>query len=76
MPEFMLLEDRCLMSFTPMLPTQGTVQAQGLSAVVYAPELDPNFPQANLPEAKLVTVMNNSEDVIFSDRLRFQLDPG
>jgi hypothetical protein len=65
MPEFMLLEDRCLMSFTPMLPTQGTVQAQGLNAVVYTPEGDPGFDQANLPEAKLVTVMNNSSNVVF-----------
>src|SRR5262249_51660090 len=67
MPEFMQLEDRCLLSFTPMLPSQGTMQTDPLklNAVVYTPEGDPNFPQANLPAAKLVTIMNNSSNVIF-----------
>ncbi|HVX60651.1 MAG TPA: hypothetical protein VHC19_08615, partial [Pirellulales bacterium] len=63
---FMQLEDRRLLAaYVPMLPGSGTVQAQGLSAVVYAPELDPAFNQANLPEAKLVTIMNNGSNVIF-----------
>jgi hypothetical protein len=67
-PELMQLEDRCVPSgFTPVLPTQGTVQndPKGLNAVVYTPQGDPNFNQANLPAAKLVTIMNNSSNVVF-----------
>ena len=66
--QFMHLEDRRLLAaYIPMLPSSGTVQtaSNGLSAVVYAPELDPNFNQANLPQAKLVTIMNNGSNVIF-----------
>lgn len=60
------LDERCLPStYIPMLPSTGTVQGQGLNAVVYTPELDPSFDQANLPEAKLVTIMNNSDNQIF-----------
>ena len=48
-----------------MLPAAGTVQGQNLSAVLYSPELDAGFNPANLPEAKLVTIMNNGSNVIF-----------
>jgi hypothetical protein len=63
----MQLEDRCLPSFTPMLPPQGTMQdnKDGLNSVVYAFPQDPNKPDTNLPAAKLVTIMNNSSNVIF-----------
>lgn len=64
--QFETLDDRCLPStYIPMLPASGTVQGQGLNAVIYVPELDSNFNQANLPEAKLVTIMNNSDNQIF-----------
>ncbi len=64
--QFMQLEDRRLLAaYIPTLPSSGTAQAQGLSAVVYSPELDPGFNQANLPEAKLITIMNNGSNVIF-----------
>ena len=72
-PELMQLEDLCLLSaFVPTLPTNpttglpmGTMQSQGLGSVVYSFPQDPNNPNANLPAAKLVTIMNNSSDVIF-----------
>jgi hypothetical protein len=64
--QFILLEDRCLLSaFVPALPSQGTEQNVGLNAVVYTPEGDPSFNQANLPAAKLVTIMNTSSNVVF-----------
>jgi hypothetical protein len=65
-PKLMQLEDRCLPSvFTPVLPKDGTEQSSGLNAVVYTPEGDNSFNKANLPAAKLVTVMNNSSNVVF-----------
>jgi hypothetical protein len=72
-PELMQLEELCLLSaFVPTFPTNpatglpmGTMQSQGLGSVVYAFAQDPNNPKSNLPAAKLVTIMNNSSDVIF-----------
>ena len=72
-PGLMQLEDLCLLSaFVPTFPTNpttglpmGTMQSQGLGSVVYSFPQDPNNPNANLPAAKLVTIMNNSSDVIF-----------
>jgi Bacterial Ig-like domain (group 3) len=72
-PELMQLEDLCLLStFVPTLPTNpttglpmGTMQSQGLGSVVYTFPQDPNNPSPNLPAAKLITIMNNSSDVIF-----------
>ena len=72
-PELMQLEDLCLLSaFVPTFPTNpttglpmGTMQSQGLGSVVYSFPQDPNNPNPNLPAAKLVTIMNNSSDVIF-----------
>jgi hypothetical protein len=65
-PELMQLEGRCLPSvFTPVLPPRGTEQSSDLNEVVYTPEGDKNFNQANLPAAKLVTIMNNSSNVVF-----------
>ncbi len=65
--EFLVLEDRCLMSFTPLLPMAGTKQGddKGLNSVVYTPEGDKGFNQANLPEKKLVTIQNNSSTVVY-----------
>jgi len=51
--------------FTPMLPIEGTKQAEGLNSVVYTPEMDPGFNQANLPAKKLVTIENNSSSVVY-----------
>src|SRR5262245_48084117 len=64
-PQLLVLEDRCLLSFTPMLPSQGTKQADGLNAVVYTPEGDKNYNQQNLPATKLVTLENNSSTVVY-----------
>ena len=72
-PGLMQLEDLCLLSaFVPTFPTNpttdlpmGTMQSQGLGSVVYSFAQDPNNPSAKLPAAKLVTIMNNSSDVIF-----------
>src|SRR5262249_19749310 len=65
-PQFGQLEDRCLLSvFTPLLPNQGTNQAQGLNSVVYTPEGDAGFEKNNLPAAKLVTLENNSSNVVY-----------
>ena len=72
-PELMQLEDLCMLSaFVPTLPTNpttglpmGTMQAQGLGSVLYAFLQDPNHPDPTLPAAKLITIMNNSSDVIF-----------
>ena len=72
-PELMQLEDLCLLSaFFPTLPTNpttglpmGTMQSQGLGSVLYDFPQDPNNPDPNLPAAKLITIMNNSSDVIF-----------
>ena len=72
-PELMQLEDLCLLSaFVPTFPTNpttglpmGTMQSQGLGSVVYNFPQDPNNPNPNLPAAKLITIMNNSSDVIF-----------
>jgi hypothetical protein len=69
----MQLEDLCLLSaFVPTFPTDpttglpmGTMQSQGLGSVVYDFPQDPNNPNPNLPAAKLVTIMNNSSDVIY-----------
>ena len=69
----MQLENLCLLSaFVPTLPTDpttglpmGTMQSQGLGSVVYSFAQDPNNPNPNLPAAKLVTIMNNSSDVIY-----------
>ena len=72
-PGLMRLEDLCLLSaFVPTLPTNpttglpmGTMQSQGLGSVVYSFAQDPNNPNTKLPAAKLITIMNNSSDVIF-----------
>src|SRR5262249_14621741 len=65
-PQLLVLEDRCLLSvFTPLLPNQGTNQAQGLNSVVYTPEGDAGFEKNNLPAAKLVTLENNSSNVVY-----------
>ncbi len=72
-PELMQLEDLCLLSaFVPTFPTNpttglpmGTMQSQGLGSVVYNFLQDPNNPNPKLPAAKLITIMNNSNDVIF-----------
>ncbi len=69
----MQLEDLCLLSaFVPTFPTNpttglpmGTMQSQGLGSVLCNFPQDPNNPNPNLPAAKLVTIMNNSSDVIF-----------
>lgn len=53
-PQIMELEDRCLLSFTPTLvPNQNT---KSLDQVLATP--------ANLP-SKLVTIMNNSNEVVY-----------
>ncbi len=72
-PELMQLEDiRLLSAFVPTFPTSpttglpmGTMQSQGLGSVVYDFPQDPTNPNPNLPAAKLITIMNNSSDVIF-----------
>lgn len=65
-PEMLVLEDRCLMTvFNPLLPNAGTNQAKGLNSVVYIPEMDPAFSKENLPSPKLVTIQNNSSNVVF-----------
>ena len=75
--ELMQLEDLCLLSaFVPTFPTNpttglpmGTMQSQGLTSVL--PGAFTQFPvnqgtvNPNLPAAKLITIMNNSSDVIF-----------
>src|SRR5262249_20155323 len=62
----LVLEDRCLLSvFTPLLPKEGTNQAKGLNSVVYTPEGDLGFDKKNLPAAKLVTLENNSSNVVY-----------
>ena len=72
-PGLMQLENRCLLSaFVPTFPTNsttglpmGTMQSQGLGSVLNAFAQDPNNPNPKLPAAKLITIMNNSSDVIF-----------
>jgi hypothetical protein len=73
----MQLEDLCLLSaFVPTFPTNpttglpmGTMQEDGLTSVL--PGAFTQFPvnqgtvNPNLPAAKLITIMNNSSDVIF-----------
>ncbi len=64
--QFIELEDRSLPSaFVPTLPAQGTMQSQNLNAVIYTPQTDTSISPANLPEDKLVTIMNNSSNVMF-----------
>ena len=83
-PGLMQLEDLCLLSaFVPTFPTNpttglpmGTMQSQGLGSVVYCFPQDPNSPNAKLPAAKLVTIMNNGSDVIFPILYGVQLDGG
>src|SRR5262245_52200427 len=70
LPQLMPLEDRCLpAAFVPTLPNQGTVQNDPLklNAVLYTAETDPYFIQhpGDLPSAKLMTLMNNSSNVVF-----------
>jgi hypothetical protein len=64
-PGIELLEDHCVPSFIPVLPTAGTQQGavNGLNAVVYTPEGDPG--SGTPPPKKLITVMNNSSHVVY-----------
>src|SRR5262245_3556163 len=64
-PQLLVLEDRCLLSvFTPLLPKEGTNQGKGLNSVVYTPEGD-GFDKTKLPATKLVTLENNSSNVVY-----------